>query len=447
MYQKSHFKETMKIALPISLGQMGHILANISDNIMLGQYGNGETIYMAAAAFASSVFFLFMLFALGVTMGITPQIAQSRGAGNLQNINPIFQNTLLIYLGLAIVQVFIFELLPLGFDYFKQPTEVIRIGTPYFKIIGYSIVPIIIFQLGKQYAEGFEDTFWAMVISLGSNLLNIFLNYLMIFGKMGFREQGINGAGYATLISRCVMAFFMIWYVFKNKSLRQHFQLRFNKLSKHYLSEGLRYSIPMGIQFTVESSAFVFATILVGTLGTTTLAAHQIGFNVAAFTFILTTGLSAAATVRIGYFYGASQIEDANDAFKTTLKTVIIYMAFTAVMINLLKSYIPTLYNVSDTNIAETTTNLLVIASMFQLFDGIQIVCMGALRGIGDIKIPMWISVLAYWVICLPIGYYITFEYGLGVSGIWYGFVAGLSVSALLLYFRFMKLMNTLSFN
>lgn len=446
MTKREHLKETLKLAAPVSFGQLGHILTNVSDTVMLGQFGGEDTLYVAAAGLATNAFFLFMLFAIGYSSGITPLIARHRGAKTLEHIKPLYSSAFVSYSLLAIGFTIIMYFSSSAIGYIGQPESVVRTSHPYFMTLIYSLFPVMFFQLNKQFAEGFELTFWAMIISLVGNLMNVLLNYALIFGEWGFESYGIVGAGYATLVARVFMAIAMFGYVVSTPVLKKHVSFALGSIKKRYFKELNSMSMPMGVQFSIEFSAFIFAFFVVGSMGKDEASAHQIALNAAGISFILVTGISAATTVRIGYFLGAKKMEDVSKAFRVSIMFVVFMMVVAAIIMVVWSETIPTYYfDASRTDIVLMASSLLVICGFFQLADGIQVVCMGALRGLGDVKIPMWLSVCSYWVVSLPFGLLCAYTFGLGVSGIWYGFLAGLMVSAILQYSRFKNRLTKLS--
>jgi MATE family multidrug resistance protein len=436
--KREHLKETLKLAAPVSFGQLGHILTNVSDTVMLGNYGGEDTLYVAAAGLATNAFFLFLLFALGYSMGITPLIAQHRGAKTMEHIKPLYSSALVSYSVLAVCFSLIMYFGASAISHIGQPEQVVNTAEPYFLILSYSLFPMMFFQLNKQFAEGFEMTLWAMIISLAGNLMNILLNYVLIFGHWGFGSYGIVGAGYATFIARVFMGGAMFGYVLSTPALRKHISFAIRTLKVKYFKQLNGMSMPMAVQFSIEFSAFIFAYFIVGTMGKDAASAHQIALNVAGISFILVTGIAAATTVRIGYFLGAGEKDDISKAFRVSIMFVLFMMVVAAILMITTREYIPTFYfDASRTDIVLMASSLLVICGFFQIADGVQVICMGGLRGLGDVKVPMWLSVCSYWVVSLPFGILCAYTFDLGVIGIWYGFLAGLTVSAVLQYSRF----------
>ncbi len=438
-----HLKETILLAIPVSLGQLGHIIAHVSDSVMLSRYNK---IHLSASVFASSVFIPFMLFGLGYSMGITPLISHALGANKKYRIKKLLSASIVTYIVFTILIMGILFLLSNFLDQFNQKPEVVTTSYNFFMLLSISFLPFMIYQFAKQYAEGFSLTMVAMIISVGGNILNIALNYVLIFGKYGFNEMGIDGAGIATLSSRIFMAIVMVVYILANKQLNQHIIIKFKK-TKASIVKLIKMSVPMGFQLTVESSAFAIASIFVGSIGVAELNAHQIALNMATISFIIASGITSASTVRIGYFNGAKDKENLQKAFYTSLFSVLTLMTIAALIMIIFKNQLPLLYmNTKDLSVLNLASELLIIAAIFQLSDGTQVACMGALRGIEDVEKPMIFSVISYWIICLPVGYVLAKYFNFGVAGVWWGFVVGLTVAGILLLFRFISKVNNLKY-
>lgn len=433
--QAGHFKRTFLLAFPVSVGQLGHMLTNIADSIMLGQY---EPSHLAAATFAFSVFLPFLVFSSGFSMGMTPLVANATGAGQPDRIRHYFWHSTVLYalIGLLLSAVMYFgsPLLHL----MGQPNQVAQTSEAYFQLISISLFPLMLFQIGKQFTEGLSMTLPGMAVSIIGNLINIVLNYIFIFGMGTLEPMGIIGAGYATLIARGLMALMMTGFLFAHHKTQCYMAV--TRISKRIMGALQRMSWPISIQLTLEVSAFAIGTIMVGWLGEELLVVHQVAISLASLTFIITSGVGAAATVRVGYFFGRRDTQNLKAAAHMALKMVLLFQISGALVFIFGRYYLPALFvSTSETFIIETTAGLLIITAIFQIPDGLQVACLGILRGLNDVRIPTYITIVAYWVVSLPVGYITAFWLGFGIHGIWVGFVCGLSTSGLLLYHRFKK--------
>jgi MATE family multidrug resistance protein len=295
----------------------------------------------------------------------------------------------------------------------------------------------MIFQTFRQFAEGLQRTRMGMVIMIVSNLINIVLNYVLIYGIWIFPEMGLAGAGWATFIARLVMALWMGAYVFYGKrftAFRAGFHL--SKYSGALFNRLLHIGLPTGAQFIFEAAAFGFSAIMMGWLGTSTLAAHQIALNLATVSYMTTSGLGAAATIRVGIFLGQRDAVGLRRAGFTLIGLAILIMLMWAIAFITGKHFLPSLY-IDDTAVLAIAAPLMVIAGFFQLSDGMQVVCAGALRGLQDVKIPSLLIFIAYWIIALPVGYVFAFPLGFGALGIWSGLLLGLTLTATAMVWRF----------
>lgn len=434
MKRIEEYIKNLKIAGPVALSQLGHMAVGVADSVMVGQLGG---VPLAAATVAFSVFIPFMMLGIGISYGISPLVAKAEGNSDSREIAEILKHSILLCLGVGVILSFLLYFSAPVLWKLHQPPAVIAIAVPFFRIMALSMIPLMMFQCFRQFAEGLAITVEAMFISLAGNLFNIILNYFLIFGKFGFPDLGTNGAAYATLISRIGMALAMFAFVLYFHKFKEYW-LRFKQITwstaKHiYL---LKMSLPVGVQLTLETGAFGFAAIMVGWLGSREIAAHQIALNMAAVTYMAATGIGSAATVRVGHEFGSRNGEAVRFAGFSALHIVLVFMGICAIGFIIFRPYLPALY-VSDVRIEKIAVSLLLISAFFQLSDGVQVVGLGALRGLGDIRVPTALALIAYWLIGLPVGYILAFPLNFGVEGIWYGLFAGLTVAALLLMERF----------
>jgi multidrug resistance protein, MATE family len=432
-----HSRVTFKLAYPVMLSQLGQVMVGVADNIMVGRLGAEP---LAAASLANSIFFMVLMFGTGVSMAMTPLVAMAQGEKNYSNIAVYFRHGSVINLVCAI---FLF-LLILAFSpllgHLNQPEEVVVLAIPYLLIITLSLLPFMFFQNYKQFIEGLSQTKQAMIITILCNGINILLNYLLIFGKYGFPALGLNGAGWATLIARILMA--LVIYLYVKKSIRFlafKTPLGLKNLSWPISKKLLKIGVPTGFQYIFEVGAFSSAAIMMGWIGVNALAAHQIAINLASISYMMASGLSAAAMVRVGNQLGRKDIKTLREVGFSIFGMVITFMALFAVAFLVLRNQLPLLY-IDDMEVVKVATNLIIIAAIFQLSDGIQVVGLGALRGLSDVRVPTLVTLVAYWVIGLPLGYLLAFTFGMNEIGIWVGLLTGLSVTAVLLLLRFHKL-------
>jgi multidrug resistance protein, MATE family len=436
---RTHIRENLQLAIPVMLSNLGHVLMSVADNVMVGHI---NAVSLAAAGLATVAFNVLLLFGIGVSYAITSLVAEAAGEGNHLRIIQTLRHGLLINflnsLALVIIVFFGKNLL----YHLNQPQEVVELAVPYLEIITFSLIPVLIFQSFKQFAEGLGHTRVALIVVLGANVVNIILNYILINGYAGFDAYGLNGAGYATFISRVVMAIAIGCYIFYHPRFtpyRQAFSP--GPYTSTLFRKMLALGVPSGIQFIFEVAAFDFSLIMMGWLGTAAQAAHQIAINLATLSYMVTAGLAAAATVRVGYYLGSRDQQNVSRAAYSLLAMGLALMSCFAVLFITLRNLLPALY-VQDANVLAIAPSLLIIAGLFQLSDGAQVICNGALRGLQDVKIPSVFIFFSYWVIGLPLGYVLAFPGQLGAIGIWTGLLIGLTLTALAMYVRLRNLLQ-----
>ncbi len=438
---RDHIRITFHLAYPVMLSQLGHMMVNVADSVMVGQLGATP---LAAASLANVIFHLLLMFGIGVSYGITPLVAAADGEGNIGRSGQLLKHASVINVATGLLLFLLVFAGNRSLSYLNQPEEVVTMATPYLNIITLSMIPLMVFQTYRQFAEGLSRTRMAMVIVIATNLLNVGLNYLLIYGKLGFPALGLNGAGWASLISRVILALWMALYIFKGNKFRPYrIGFSFGKYRKLIFRKLLNIGIPAGFQYIFEVGAFGFAVIMIGWLGTNAMAAHQIAINMAAISYMAASGLSAAATIRVGNQWGRKDMPTLRAAAFTIFGMVAVFMLSCALIFITGRYFFPSLY-IDNQEVIQLAASLLVIAAFFQLSDGIQVVSLGALRGLEDVKIPTIFTFLAYWVIALPTGYLLAFPGGLGVRGIWLGLLTGLTTAAIVLFLRFRHLTRSL---
>jgi len=434
---RSETRASFLLAYPVMISMLGQVMTGVADSVMIGWTG---AVPLAASSLANVFFSVLLFFGVGVSYAITPLVAEASGAGDSRRIIEALRHGLVINL---VTGIFLATLIFLGQDlllHIGQPSDVVELAIPYLLIITGSIVPTMIFQTYRQFAEGLHRTRMAMVVMIICNLLNVVLNYVLIYGIWIFPEMGLNGAGWATFISRVFMAIWMALYVYYGSRFTAYREgFRFGAYSKQLFNRMLHIGIPAGAQFIFEAAAFGFSAIMMGWLGANTLAAHQIAINLATVSYMTTSGLGAAATIRVGTFLGQRDAVAVRRAGFTLIGLGVGIMLLWGVAFLAGKHFLPGLY-IDDPAVLTIAAPLMVIAGFFQLSDGMQVVCAGALRGLQDVKIPSLLIFVAYWILALPIGYLLAFPLGYGAQGIWLGLLIGLTLTAGFMVWRFNRL-------
>ena len=428
------FGTNLNIAYPVMLGQLGHVLVGLADNLMVGQLGAAP---LAAVSLGNSLVFIALSLGIGFSFAITPLIAEADGAGNIKEGKSYFHHGILMC---GVNGVFLFLLLLMAkpiLYYLDQPPEVVDLAIPYLEIVAFSMIPLMIFQAYKQFADGLAQTKYAMYATLLANAVNVLFNYLLIYGIWIFPRLELEGAAIGTLFSRCFMLWF-IWEILRRKKkFRQYFEWSRKEFIKPAVFRRLfSLGFPTALQMLFEVAIFTATVFLAGTLGTNPQAANQIALNLASMTFMVAVGLGVTATIRVGNQKGGGDfLALRRIAFSNFLLVFLIEAVF-AVAFILLKDWLPTLY-IDNATVILLASQLLIIAALFQLSDGLQVVILGALRGLQDVKVPTVICFIAYWIIGFPISWILGKADNFGSMGIWLGLLAGLTASALMLYLRF----------
>ena len=443
---KQYIKEfgyNLRLAYPVILGLLGHTFVAFADNIMVGQLGTAE---LAAVSLGNSFVFIAMSLGIGFSTAITPLVAEADGSGQIEEGKKALKHGLVLCTLLGLV-LFLIILIAKPLMYaMEQPPMVVDLAIPYLDLVAFSLVPLIIFQAFKQFSDGLSQTKYPMYATIVGNVVNIVLNYLFIFGAFGAPKLGIVGAAIGTLVSRFIMVFFL-WYLLKNKKKFHHYVTGFNfrSIEKKVMTKILNLGFPSALQMFFEVAIFTAAIWLSGVLGKNDQAANQIALNLSSMTFMVGMGLGVASMIRVANQKGLQQYTElrriAQSIFFLTLLLEIVFAALFLAF----RHWLPHLYldvddlaNQADNiEVVALAAQLLLVAAFFQISDGLQVVILGALRGLQDVKVPTFLLFIAYWVVGFPVSYYLGLHTSLRSSGIWLGLLSGLTVSAILLYLRF----------
>lgn len=421
------------------LGQLGQFTVGVADNIMLGRYGKLE---LSAASLSNSIFFLLFPFILGITSSLAALVPEAGAKKDEERIKKLFTNGLLVALVISLVSFFIIKGLYPYIYYLDQPKELIDIMEGYTSIIMMSSIPMALFFVFRFTTDGLLRTYPAMIAMVLGNFINIALNYLLIYGKFGFSEMGLEGAAIGTLVSRIFMLVFFVVFFYKSSTFSVYLKSFSLKLyDKNILKDIFRIGIPSSLQLFFEIGAFASIAFIAGTFGVDYIAANQISIQVISVSFFLMTGISMTTTIRIGDYFGKKDFQSIEMVMKTNTILVVSFMLFMGVIFLSFRDYIPLIFN-DDPNVVAIASSLLVVGAVFQLSDGIQMVGIGALKGLQDVKIPMLVTFIAYWVLGMPIGYFLGNYFELKTTGIWIGLSIGLTFSAVIYMFRFYKLIK-----
>ena len=423
------------------MGSLGHLLVGLIDDIMVGRLGPVE---LAATSLGNSLVFIALSIGIGFSFAITPLIAESDGEGDQEKGRSVFQHGLILMtiLGVAVFGMLLF-IKPILY-HLDQPEEVVVLAIPYYEIVAISMIPLMIFQGIKQFADGLSQTKYAMYATILTNVVNVVLNFALIYGFWIFPRLELVGAALGTLISRIVMVVFLFVVLMKKEKFAIYMRrLQLNEFKKNVFKKIMNLGFPTALQMLFEVGLFTASVLLAGTLGALPQAANQIALKLASTTFMIAVGIGVASTIRVGNQKGMKNyIELRRIAFSNFLLVLIIMFVF-SIGFMLFKDILPLMFT-NNLEVITMASSLLVIAGLFQLSDGVQAVILGGLRGLQDVKWPSILSFIAYWIIGFPICYYLGREEVLGTLGIWIGLLIALTSSAILLFLRFNYLSNKL---
>ena len=431
-----HYRQLLNLAMPLVLTQAGQISVLLIDNAMVGHVGTSD---LAAASFANSIHTVIMLFGLGVFLGVTPLVSHARGGRNDSQVASIIKNGFalsgLLLLGITLASLVLVLFMP----YMGQTDKVVHLAIPYYYTLVASTIPFLIFVLLKQIGEGLGNTVMAMAATIAAIIVNVALNYILIFGKLGFPRLGLLGAGCATLTARITMPLLLYAGFLTIRPIRHYFELLpKTKVSLPEIKKIFAVGLPIATQLVLEVSAFSFSAIMMGWLGDVPLASHQVAMGLATFTFMIANGVAMATTIRVSFQLGTGNFKDMERVSYSAVHLALGFMGICGLGFIALRHQLPHIFSV-DPRVITLTASLLIIAGLFQALDGLQIVCLGILRGFADVKVPMFISAFSYIGIGLPVSYLCAFTFHMGPEGIWYGFFAGLIAAGTQLSLRIRK--------
>lgn len=437
----SEFKKNLQIATPVMMGSLGHLLVGLIDDIMVGRLGPVE---LAATSLGNSLFFIALSIGIGFSFAITPLIAESDGEDDKEKGRSIFQHGIILTTILGIVMFIVLYFLKPILYYLDQPEEVVVLAIPYYEIVAVSMIPLMVFQGLKQFTDGLSQTKYAMWATILTNVINVILNFALIYGWWIFPRLELVGAAIGTLISRVVMVVFLYVVIAKRAKFAVYLKrLQLHEIKKSIFKKIIQLGFPTALQMLFEVGLFTASVLLAGTLGAFPQAANQIALKLASTTFMIAVGVGVTATIRVGNQKGLKNyVELRRIAFSNFLLILLIMSTFT-VGFMVLKDYLPYLFT-NNLEVIEIASSLLIIAGLFQLSDGLQAVILGALRGLQDVNVPSGLTFIAYWIIGFPVCYYLGRIVDLGTLGIWIGLFTALTSSATLLFIRFNYLSNKL---
>lgn len=436
---KEQYRRNLILATPVILTQLGQILTQVADNLMVGHYGGASPEPLAAVSFGGAVSFILFIASVGVAMGLTPIIGELYVQGEKKRSAALLQNGIVFYVMVGVLMAIAqYACIPLMYC-MGQPEEVVDLAVPYYKMLLFSMPFLMLFFSFKQFLEGVGNTKVELVVTIISNIANCIFNWIFIYGRLGLEEMGAEGAGLGTLLSRIIASLLITWYFAYRKEYRyylKHFSR--SNFSMADVRKLLRIGLPISGQMFLESSAFVGTGIMMGWFGKEAMSANQIANTLGNCAFMIVMSVGAATTIRVSHCFGMRKFDELSLAAKASYHLVLLWNFIAALAFITMRHIIPTFFT-SNAEVIDIASSLLVFASLYQLSDGLQNVSVGILRGMQDVKIIMPIAFISYWLLNLPIGYLLAFVMGIGPSGLYLSFFFGLSAAATLMIFRIRK--------
>ena len=438
------YKRNLSLAFPVMITQAGQMVVQFADNIMVGQLGTSQ---FAGVGFANALFAIGLVFCTCFTQGIIPYVGQNFGRGEHKKVSEYFTNGLLLNAIMCIVVMSImFSVVPL-MNHMGQDPRILVYAKEYYPIMVWSLAPFVMFYVIRALTEGVGNTKYTMYITVICNVLNIFLNWVLIFGHFGIEAMGVKGAAVATFISRAAMLAIGIVILLSGKLYKRYLgNIRFSALNMKQFKEVMKTSFPISFQGLIEVTTFSVAGIMAGWFGEIAMAAHQASQTIITFTFMVAQGVGVAATIRVSHQYGERRFADARKAGFAATHISIALMMLSGIAFVVFNDTIPLIFT-QDSEVLEIAAKLLYVAAAFQLFDAVQLSALASLRALADVKWPLQISLFAYFAVGIPFAYIAGSHLGLGPVGVWLGLLLGLMLAAILYLYRFNKITKDFTTN
>ncbi|QMW03049.1 MATE family efflux transporter [Spirosoma foliorum] len=433
---RTELSDTIRLSIPIIIAQLGVVLMGVTDNLFVGRLLGA--VPLGAAGLANSLSFLMSSIGVGGLSVVAALVSKAYNQSDVAGINRLFRAGLRVALLLSVVLGGLSALLAFNFELFGQTPEVTRLTRDFMLILSASLLPLMVFVAARQLCDGLRYPRVAMAITLSALLINALFNYVLIKGVGPFPTLGLMGSALATLLSRTFMAGVMLLYIYRAERFKEYLTTAYRSLpTSEYVWEILRLGIPGGLTFFFEVATFALAVVIVGWLGEDRLAAHQIAINMASVTYMMATGISSAAAIRVSAAVGRGSREGVWRAGVAAFMLSVSFMGVMALLFLTANDWLVTLYIRDNPAVMQIAASLVIIAGFFQLSDGVQVVALGSLRGLSDVNVPTLITLFSYWVVALPLSYVLAFPGKLDAVGVWIGLLTGLSIAAILLTWRF----------
>ena len=437
-HYRHELTDTFRLSVPIVIAQLGVVLMGVTDNLFVGRLLGA--VPLGAAGLANSLSFLMSSIGVGGLSVVAALVSKARSQNDPATVNRLFRAGLRVALLMSLVLGGLSVLLAYNFGLLGQTPEVTRLSRDFMLILSASLLPLLIFVAARQLCDGLRYPRVAMAITLSALGFNALFNYVLITGAGPFPKMGLLGSATATLLSRLYMAGVMLLFIYRAKPFRAYLQAVFRALPTTADARTiLRLGIPGGLTFFFEVATFALAVVIVGWLGEDRLAAHQIAINMASVTYMMATGISSAAAIRVSAAVGLGSREGVFRAGVAAFGLSVGFMSLAALLFLTGNDWLVSLYIRDNPAVMQIAATLVIIAGFFQLSDGVQVVALGGLRGLSDVNVPTLITLFSYWIVALPLSYVLAFPLGLDAAGVWVGLLTGLTVAAVLLTRRFFR--------
>lgn len=441
---RPYYKRLISLATPVVIAQAGQLTTQFADTAMVGNYGGEDPVPLAAVSLGGSLFLLIYLAALGLALSITPMVGEQYARNDRREVGHLFQNSIAYTLGIGVVATIVALLLRpfigvLG-AWMSSPGQsveaVAEMALPYYDMLVWSIIPLMIFLAIKQFLEGIGNTKIAMWITLAGNAVNILLNYIFIFGEWGFEAMGAEGAGLATLLSRIgqMAAIIVVFFAWRRLRIYRTFFGR-KSLKTSYMISLLKIGCPISFQMILESAAFILTSILALSFGEVAAGSMQVAFSIANIAWMITVAIGSASTILVSHIYGSGNSHELRPTVMATYHLGLLWATIMAVVFTLFREPISSIFT-DNSEVIALTSQLMLLIAIYQFSDSIQGLSISMLRGLQDVKIIMPIVLCSYLLLNIPVGITLAYHFGLECHGLVTGLIVGLSSAAILTALR-----------
>lgn len=436
-----NIKKNFILSFPIIIGQIGQIIINTTDSIMIGKLGKH---YLSAISLSNTIFIVFMVIGWGVSHAISPIISKFHKRKNNKSASHILYHCAIINIIFSILICLLIWFCSSLIIYLNQPPVVISLTIPFLKILILSITPYLLFEIGRKFCESIYLIYPGVIMTWIGVILNYFFNYIFIYGKLGCNKLGYIGSAYSSILSRILMLLGLFIIMIYNKQTSKYiFYIKKCKIKKKYILQLLKNGIPISLQLIFEMGAFVISSFIIGSINIEELIAHQVTVNIISITYIISLSLSIAGNIRISNQIAFKKYQDIQESGKSIIYLCSMFMLIIGLVLIIFSKKLPYIY-ITNIKIINITYKLIIASAFFQFFDGIQTVLLGLLRGMSDTQHSMWITFISYWIIGLPLSYILAIILNMKAIGIWIGLIIGLFTSCVLLIIRYINKINAL---